>query len=304
MTNNKYHIINKFKKTNNNQYHILYYWKRGFHRFKRNPLSLIGLIIILILSFMAIFADHISPFPEDSKGAVNFKKRFQPPSSEHLFGTDEAGRDVLSRTIYGARISLFTSILIQILVTIIGVFLGMTAGYFGGLVGSIIMRTSDVFISIPPLILAMIATTEFKPSLGIGMIAVCLAWWPWKTRLIYSLVLKIKEEQFIEASHIIGKNPLRIIFQDILPNLTSVIFVKSTLDMAFVILSTSSLSFLGLGAQPPIPEWGTIISSGRKYLPDYWWVSTFPGIFIFLAVLGFCLVGDGLRDLFDVEVEQ
>lgn len=278
-------------------------WRRACHRFRKNRLSVVGLSIIVAVVIIAVFADVLSPFPEDSAGAIHFEKRFQSPSLAHPFGTDEAGRDVLSRTMYGIRISLYSSLAIQGLVVVVGVMLGMTAGYVGGMVSSIIMRTSDVFISVPPLALALVATTSFRPSLEIAMMAVSLAWWPWMARVVYGQVLKIKEEQFIEASLQLGKGPLQTMLEDVFPNCVSVITVKGTLDMGFVILFTASLSFLGLGAQPPIPELGSMISTGRKYLPEYWWLSVFPGLFIFLSVLGFSLLGDGLRDLFDVEID-
>lgn len=272
------------------------------YRFRKNKLSIVGLIIVFAMCFMALFADFIAPYPEDAKGATNFPKKFQPPSLEHPFGTDAAGRDILSRVIFGSRISLISAVTVQIMVVTIGLLTGTIAAYVGGWVNAIIMRIADIFLIIPPLALAMVAIATFEPSMEIAILAVALAWWPWYTRLVQGEVLSIKQELFVESSRAMGKSSLRLIYEDILPNLRSVILVKATLDIGFIVIFTSSLSFLGLGARPPTPAWGTMISIGRKFLPDIWWPSTFPGLFIFITVLGFILLGDGLRDVFDVKI--
>ena len=279
-------------------------WKRAINRFKRNPLSMAGLVIVVGLVLMGLLADYVSPFPMDAKGRVDFVNKLLPPSSMHIFGTDEVGRDVLSRIMFGARIDISSAVIVQFMVTVVGVVLGMIAGYVGGKTNSVIMRTADVFITIPPLVLALAATTAFTPDITTAILAVTIAWWPWYTRLVQSVVLSVKEEQYIEASRAIGKGPLGIIFGDIFPNIVSVVTVKFTLDIGMVILFMASLSFLGLGVQPPTPAWGTMISEGKYYLPEYWWMSAFPGIFILLAVIGFSLFGDGLRDAFDVQLEE
>ncbi len=279
-------------------------WKRGIHRFRKNPLSIFGLAVIVVLAVMALAADIISPYPEDAYGAVQFERRFQPPSPSYPFGTDEAGRDVLTRIIFGTRISLAAAVLIQAYVTVAATTLGLIAGYVGGRVSSIVMRTADIFMSIPPLLLALVAASAFQPDLGTVILAVSLAWWPWKTRVVYSVVLSLREEQFVEASRLIGRGRLSIMFKDVLPHVIPVVVVKATLDMGFVILFISSLSFLGIGVQEPTPDWGMMISLGRKYLPEFWWLSTFPGLFIFAAVMAFSLLGDGLRDLLDVQLEE
>jgi peptide/nickel transport system permease protein len=279
-------------------------WKEALYRFRRNPLSLSGLVIVAALVIMGLVANYLAPYPQDALGAVNFANKLQGPSTLHWFGTDEVGRDVLSRIMFGARIDLASAVVVQVVVGFVGVTLGMLAGYAGGKVNLLIMRAADIFISIPPLVLALVATTAFKPDLTTAMLAVTIAWWPWMARVVQSAVLSVKEEQYIEASRAVGKSPFGIIFNDIFPNIVSVITVKMTLDIGTVILFMASLSFLGLGVQPPTPAWGTMITEGRAYLPEAWWMSTFPGIFILLAVIGFNLLGDGLRDALDVQLGE
>ncbi len=276
---------------------------RAFHRFKKNPLSLIGLSIILMMVLIATFAPFIAPYPGDAGGAVHFKEMFQPPSWKHSFGTDEVGRDVLSRVIFGSRISLTLGIVVLSVAVGVGIPLGLFAGYFGGKVEAIIMRITDVFLSIPPLVLALAVTAVLERNLQNSMLAIAFTWWPWYARLAYGQTLSKKEEDFVEVSESLGASRLYIIFGEILPNMTSPLLVKITLDMGYAILTGAALGFLGLGAQPPTSEWGTLVSLGRIHLPKMWWLSTFSGLAIFTTVLGFNLLGDGLRDFFDVEVE-
>jgi len=277
---------------------------RALYRFRHNPLSLIGLGIILTMTLVAVFAQSIAPYPEDAKGAVHFKSKFQPPSRTHLFGTDEAGRDLFSRCVYGARTSLMLGVVVLSLAVGVGIPLGLLAGYFGGKVETLIMRITDIFLSIPPLVLVLTVTAVLEQSLRNAMFAMAFTWWPWFARLAYGETLSKKEEYYVEVSQSLGASPFYIMFREILPNMTSPIIVKVTLDMGYAILTGAALGFLGLGAQPPTPEWGTLVSIGRNYLPKMWWLSTLPGLAIFVTVLGFNLLGDGLRDFFDVEVEQ
>ena len=279
-------------------------WRRAIRRFRNNSLSKIGLGITIIFIAIALGADVISPYPDDAKGALDFTIRFQPPSAAHPFGTDEAGRDVFSRVIFGTRIDLSVAIMTQLIITGIAIFLGLIAAFSGFKIESVILRSADIFMSMPPLILALAATTAFEKNLTTAMLAVIIAFWPWQTRLIHSAAISVKQELFIEAAVTIGKGRIRTVFEDILPHILSVVTVKATLDLGRVIIFVAALNFLGLGAQSPTPSWGTMISDGRNYLPEFWWLSTFPGIFIFFAVLGFALLGDGLRDVFDVQLEE
>ncbi|OQO83089.1 D-ala-D-ala transporter subunit [Enterococcus casseliflavus] len=269
----------------------------------KNKLTLVGLIIVALVVFSAIFADFIAPHPSDVTGSIDFSLMNQPPSSQYIFGTDEAGRDIFSRVLFGARYSLIMGVVVLTVAIGIGVPLGLIAGFWGGKVNSVIMRLTDIFLSIPSIILAMAVAAIMEPSLFNSMVAISFGWWPWFTRLVQAETLKIKNEQFILASEGIGASKWRIAFIEILPNCLSTIIVKASTDIGFVILTGASLGFLGLGAQPPAPEWGTMVAEGRVYLPTMWWQTTFPGLAILVTVLGFNLLGDGLRDFFDVRVD-
>jgi peptide/nickel transport system permease protein len=277
------------------------------YRFRQNPTSVLGLSLILSLVVVAVFAPWIAPYPQDAghggQPGVHFDQKFESPSLEHPFGTDQAGRDLLSRVIFGTRLSLGIGIVVLTIAIGIGVPVGLVAGYLEGLTSTILMRVTDVFLSIPALVLALTVSVALEPSLRNAMIAIAVVWWPWYARLVYGEVLSVKEEEFVEASRGLGSSTPRILTREILPNVLAPISVKFSLDMGYAIIVGASLGFLGLGAQPPTPEWGTMVSQGRVYLPDQWWYSTFPGFAIFLAVLGFNFLGDGLRDMFDVEVE-
>lgn len=269
----------------------------------RNKLTLVGFVLVSIVIFCAIFANVLAPHPEDVTGAIDFASMNLPPSSEYWFGTDEVGRDIFSRVLFGAQYSLIMGVVVLSIAIIIGVPLGLIAGFWGGKVNTIIMRLTDIFLSIPSIILAMAVAAIMEPSLVNSMIAISFGWWPWFTRLVQAETLKIKNEQFILASKGIGASNWRIAFIEIFPNCLSTIIVKASTDIGFVILTGASLGFLGLGAQAPTPEWGTMVAEGRVYLPTMWWQTTFPGLAILFTVLGFNLLGDGLRDYFDVRVD-
>lgn len=276
---------------------------RAWKRLTGSTLSIVGLAMVLTVVLVAIFAPVIAPYPQDATGATHFDEQSEPPSLEHLMGTDSLGRDIFSRVLYGARISLLMGVVVLSIAIGVGVPLGLVAGYFGGKVNAVIMRITDIFLSIPPILLALAVVAATESSLWYAMIAIAFAWWPWYTRLIQGEVLTIKEEQFIEASQSVGSGWVHITFKEILPNVISPLTVKATLDMGFVILVGAGLAFLGLGAQPPTPAWGKMIANGRAYVTQYWWIATFPGLAISFTVLGFNLLGDGLRDVFDVEVK-
>jgi len=280
---------------------------RVFYRFRQNSMSLVGLGLILAFVVIAVFAPWIAPYPSDAgyggEPAVHFDQKFESPNAQHLFGTDQAGRDIFSRVLFGTRLSLKIGVVVLAAAVSIGVPIGLVAGYLGGGIGMTLMRITDVFLSVPPLVLALAVSVALEATLTNAMLAIAAVWWPWYARLTYGEVLSVKEETYVEASRGIGATSFRTIFRDVLPNVLAPITVKISLDMGYAILVASALGFLGLGAQPPTPEWGTMISQGRDYLPTQWWYSTFPGLAIFLVVLGFNFLGDGLRDMFDVEVQ-
>lgn len=279
-----------------------FFKSRNWYKFSKNPLSVLGLLIVTLIILMAVFANYLTPYPEHAGPFVDIPNKIKPPSSTYFFGTDKIGRDTFSRIIFGYRTSLILGVIVLCIAVPIGTSLGLVAGYFGGKIDAIIMRITDIFLSIPPLVLALSIMAFLKPTLTNAMIAVSMMWWPWYTRLIYNLTRSIKNEGFVISSRIVGASHFHIIFREILPNCSASLITKITLDMGFVILIGSSLSFLGLGVQPPTPDLGTMVSQGSKYLPDIWWLSVFPGLAILVIVLGFNLLGDGLKDLFDVEL--
>lgn len=278
--------------------------RRVWYRLRRSTTSLVGLGLVCLVLFSSIFAPWLAPYPEDVGRGVKFWQAHRPPSSQNLFGTDHIGRDILSRVMFGARISLLLGFVVLGIAVAIGVPLGLIAGLWGGWVNTVIMRITDIFLAIPPTLLALAVASALSYNLTNAMLAIAFSWWPWFTRLVQGEVLKVKEEIFVEASRSLGASKWRIALKDVLPNVMSPLIVKVTLDMGFVILIGASLSFLGLGAQPPTPAWGTMIAEGRIYLPDSWWIATFPGLAIFVTVLGFNLLGDGLRDVFDVDLDR
>jgi peptide/nickel transport system permease protein len=274
-------------------------WKRRWRRFKQNRLSLVGAIVILLLVLVAIVGPFFAPYPEDARGAVHISDRLRPPSREHLMGTDEVGRDVLSRLLIGSRLSLGAALVILTMATTIGLTLGMISGFFGGRVDTLVQRLTDVFLTVPPLILAMAVSAALGPSLINVVWAISLVWWPGYCRLTRAEVLHKKQEVFVEAARAIGAPIHRIILRHVLPNILTPVVVKATMDVGFAVLTLASLGFIGLGAQPPDPDWGRMIADGRRYLPESWWLTFFPGAAIFLSVFGFNILGDGIRDVFD-----
>ena len=266
-----------------------------------NPLSLLGLILVGIILICAVFADFIAPFPEHRGAVVDFANFNQPPKWPHLMGTDLVGRDLFSRVIYAYRISLILGVVVLGIAVPVGVTVGLIAGYFGRYTEFVLMRVTDVFLSIPPLVLAMSIMGVLEPTLINGMLAVTAMWWPWYARLVYNMTRGEKEEGYVLAAELIGASRLHVIFREILPNCFPSIITKMTLDLGFIILIASSLSFLGLGVQPPTPDLGSMVADGAKYLPDSWWLTIFPSLAILIAVFGFNLIGDAFRELFGAE---
>lgn len=273
--------------------------RRAIYRFRANPLAMIGLITLLIIVVIAITAPYIVPFPEDATGKVRATARLRPPDETYLFGTDNVGRDIFSRTLIGTGLALTVGVVIIALATTIGVTVGATAAYFGGWVDELLMRLTDIFLTVPALILAIAVTAALGKGIVNVMIGIALVWWPGFARLTRGLVLSLKEEPFVEAARGLGGSHLRVLFRHILPNALSPIIVKMSTDFGFAVLTAAALGFIGLGAQPPTPEWGAMINEGRNYFPNQWWVATFPGMAIFLVVFSWNLLGDGLRDVLD-----
>lgn len=273
--------------------------RRGLYRFRSNILSMLGLSILLFILVIAIFAPVIAPFPEDAGGTTNVLVRLQAPSPDYLFGTDKVGRDVFSRVLMGTSLALQVGTVIIILATTLGVTVGAIAGYFGGWLDEVLMRITDIFLTVPALVLAIAISAALGKGITNAMIGISLVWWPGFARLTRSLVLSLREEPFVEAAYGLGAGHIRILFRHILPNAVSPIIVKMTTDFGFAVLTAAALGFIGLGAQPPTPEWGAMINDGRRYFPDEWWIATFPGIAIWLMVFSWNLLGDGLRDVLD-----
>jgi peptide/nickel transport system permease protein len=273
--------------------------KLYIHTFRRNSSAMLGLGIVIVFLITAAIGPWVVPYPEDAQGTIHLDIKLLPPSAAHWFGTDEVGDDVLTRVIIGARVSLKIGLIITGIAILIGVPLGLIAGLVGGRTDEVIMRFTDVFLSVPGLILAIAIVGALGPGIQNAMLALSLVWWPGYVRLVQAKTLSLKNSIYVDAARSMGASNMRIVFVHILPNCSSPIVVKASMDMGLAILGAASLGFLGLGAQPPFPEWGAMISYGRNYLPDWWWYSFFPGMCIFLTVLGFNLMGDGLRDILD-----
>jgi peptide/nickel transport system permease protein len=278
--------------------------KRKWYRFSRSPLSIVGLVISVGTVILALAAPFVAPHPQSAGLFTDFPHALKPPSSTYLFGTDEFGRDVLSRIIFGFRYSLLMAAVVLALVIPPGVVLGLVAGYYRGTwIDTLVMRIADMFIAVPPLVLALSIAAVLTPSVFNAMMAVSLMWWPWYTRLTYNTVSGLRNEYFVQASEVMGASPSHTIFSEILPNCLGPILTKVTLDVGWVILLGAALSFVGLGAQPPTPDLGTMIAEGGQYLRQGWWLTVFPAIAITLIILGFNLLGDGVRDIFVEEAK-
>ena len=275
----------------------------GLRKIAQDRSALLGLILVGTVVLAAIFAPLIAPHPE-AVWDMNPKLRLLPPSSTWLFGTDRMGADIFSRVIYGARITLLIAIVAVGASMLVGVPIGLIAGWNGSWLGEGLMRVSDVFLAVPQIVLAIAIAQTLGPSIENVILALSITYWPWFTRLVYAEVKALKNETFIEAAIALGVAPWRIVLLHVLPNVASPIIVRASIGMGFTILTAASLGFLGLGAPPPAPEWGRMISESREFLPQSWWYALAPGVAIFIEVMGFNLLGDGLRDILDPRMRR
>ena len=272
--------------------------RKLWYKFSLSKLSVVGLTIILMVVFCAIFAPFIAPYPEDAGAVVNYSQASQAPSLEHIFGTDTSGRDLFSRILFSFRGALIMGVGCLAVVVPVGGILGLIAGYYNGrFISNFIMRLADVFLALPALILVMCVSSIMTPSLMNAMLALCVSWWPWYTRLVNNIVVSTRNEVYIRSAEVLGASNTHIFFKQILPNALGPILTKVTLDMGWAIMAGATLSFIGMGEQPPTPSLGSMVSAGVSYMPDQWWLSTFPALAIMLIVLGFNLAGDGIKDM-------
>ncbi len=271
-------------------------WRDGARALATHPPALAGLAIVLALAILALAAPALAP---DDPDLPNLALRLSPPGAQHWLGTDELGRDILSRLLYGSRVTLAIVAMIAITVPPAGLLVGCAAGFFGGIVDAVLMRTADVFLAFPRLILALALVAAMGPGIGHAMLAIALAAWPPYARLARAETLALRQREFIAAARLAGASPARLLVRHIAPLCLPSLIVRASLDMSGVILTAAGLGFLGLGAAPPTAEWGEMIAAGRRFMLDQWWVAAAPGLAIAVAALGFNLLGEGLRDLLD-----
>ena len=268
----------------------------GWRTFARNRLAMAGLIIVLALVAVALLANVLAPYPPT---VGELSQRLLPPSTSHFFGTDDQGRDIFSRLLHGSRITLFVVALVAVLAAPVGLLVGTASGYAGGWIDAVLMRITDIFLAFPRLILALAFVAALGPGIENAVIAIAITSWPPYARIARAETLSIRQADYISAVKLLGASPLRIVLRHVMPLCVPSVIVRVTLDMAGIILTAAGLGFLGLGAQPPMPEWGAMIAAGRAYVLDQWWVAAAPGAAIFIVSLGFNLLGDGLRDALD-----
>jgi peptide/nickel transport system permease protein len=264
-----------------------------------NRLLLFGALIAAAIVLVAILAPWIAPYPQDAGSATHPEIILKPPSRAHLFGTDQVGRDVFSRVVYGARVSPAIALLVLLISIVIGVPLGVLAGYVGKIWDDVIMRITDVFLALPALLLALVFAAVLPPSLLSTTLAITIAWWPWYARLLRGQAASVAGRPYVESARALGVSNRRIVFRHILPNSLTPLIVQASLDVGGIILTASALSFLGLGAQDPTPDWGLMVAQGQAYFQTQWWLVTFPGLAILCTAVGFNLLGDGLREILD-----
>jgi peptide/nickel transport system permease protein len=276
--------------------------KRSIYKFSRNKISVVGFFMVLFIIIVAIFAPYLAPYPKHAGAFVDFNNASKPPSLTYLFGTDPFGRDILSRVMFAFRGALIMGLGVIAMIVPVGVLVGLIAGYYSGTwVDTVIMRITDVFITLPALLLALAVAALMQRTLFNSMMAVAFAWWPWYARLTYGMASSVRNEVFVQDAETIGASKTHIIFKEILPNCLAPIFTKMALEVGWVILVGATLSFVGLGEQPPTPALGTMVSDGAKYLPFQWWISTAPALAIMFIILAFNLFGDGIRDMLSTE---
>ncbi len=268
-------------------------------RLAANPLLVAGAVLVIVMVGVAVLAPVLSPHSADAGTATHPFAVLRPPSAAHWFGTDQVGRDVLSRVLYGARISPLIAASVLVIACAIGLPLGLAAGYFGGWLDDVIMRITDIFLAFPALLLALALAAVLPASLTSVTIAIAATWWPWYTRLVRGQAASVAGRPYIDGCRALGVSRRRIIFRHVLPNAITPLIVQISLDFGGVILTASALSFLGLGAQDPTPDWGLMVSEGQGYFTTSWWVVTYPGLAILITAFAFNLLGDGLRDRLD-----
>ena len=278
--------------------------RESIYLLNKNKLTRVAILVIYALIFIAIFSPWLAPHPTHIMLDTNPQDKLLPPSAEYFFGTDELGRDIFSRVLYGTRISLETALLAVGISLLIGIPLGAIAGASDWYIDEAIMRVTDIFLSFPGLLLAIAIAAILGPSLQNAIIAIAISWWPWYTRIVRGQAISLKERQFVKAAKAIGTPHFKIIFKHIIPNCIAPVIVQASMDIGGVILTIAALSFLGLGAQPPTPEWGLMISTSRTYFLTAWWYSFFPGMAILVTVLVFNLLGDGLREVLDPKTRK
>lgn len=272
--------------------------KKAWFRFSRNKLSIIGLIIVAVIIIAAVFAGYITPYPEHAGAFADLINGNQAPSPEHIFGTDTIGRDVFTRIIFSYRGALKMALMVLIIAVPFGSIMGLIAGYNkGNWIDTVIMRVTDIFLSVPSLILAMAVASILEPNLTNSMLAITVTWWPWYARITYNIAASSSNEYYVKGSELIGASKAEIIFKEILPNCYSTIFTKMALDVGWVVLLGASLSFLGLGEQAPIPSLGGMISEGYSYMPELWWLTIYPSLAMIVLIVGFNFLGDGIGDM-------
>jgi peptide/nickel transport system permease protein len=266
---------------------------------RRNPTLTAGVVLLVLIGLVAVLAPWLAPHPEDAGTATHPFQVLRPPSHSHPFGTDLVGRDLLTRVMYGARLSLRIVIEVLLLAGLIGIPLGLVAAYAGGAVDQVIMRITDVFLAFPALLLSLAISFVLTPSVGNMTIAIAVTWWPWYTRLVRGEAASVITRPYVESAQTLGVSHARVLFRHVLPNSMTPVIVQMSLDAGGILLTAASISFLGLGAQDPTPEWGLMVSQGAQYFSTQWWFVTFAGLAILLTAIAFNLIGDGVRELLD-----